>query len=96
VRALRARTRPPALWRPLARAAGVALLALPLVVAHALLVAEGVGPLLANVLPVGVVAWLGATYFGSIALALGSLAALMPVLASNPHQARASAGAEAA
>lgn len=94
-RALRARTQRAPVWRPVARAAGLALLALPVVAAHAFVVAEGVGPLLGHVLPSGIVAWLGATYFGSIALALGGLAALLPVVAATPHETRTEAGAEA-
>jgi hypothetical protein len=95
-RALRARTRPASLWRPVVQAAGLSLAALPIVVLHAFVVAEGAVTLLGPVVPSGVLTWLGVSYFGSVALGLGGLAALLPLVASATREARADAGAEAA
>jgi hypothetical protein len=79
VRVLRSRETPPAVGRELVAALGVALLALPLVVAHAYLVIEGGAWLLAAWLPAPVLTWLGAVYLLSLALGVGALYGLIPL-----------------
>jgi hypothetical protein len=91
-RALRARSAPRrGLARELAAALAVSLLALPVMVGQAWLVAEGAGWLLQLFLPATVVTWLGVVYFGSVALAVGTLYALIPLGVALARQARAEA-----
>ena len=54
-------------------------LALPLVVAHAVLVVEGAAWLLAAWVPEPVLAWLGAVYLASLALGVGALYGIIPL-----------------
>jgi hypothetical protein len=82
-RALRAREAPAHVaagmgWE-LVAALAAAVLALPLVVAHAYLVLEGGAWLLASWLPAPVLAWLGLVYLGSLALGVGALYGLIPL-----------------
>jgi len=79
VRALRAQAPPPSFGRELASALGLGVLALPVVIGHAWLVARGAEALLAPWLPRAVIAWLGFEYFGSLALAVGALYAAIPL-----------------
>lgn len=89
-RALRAHAPPPArgLLRELAAALAVMALALPLTIAHAWLVAEGAGALLGGILPRLVLEGLGVVYFGSLALAVGTLYALLPLWVATVRRAR--------
>jgi hypothetical protein len=79
VRVLRARETPRGVGRELAVALAVALLALPLVVAHAYLVLEGAAWLLASWVPAPVLTWLGGVYLASLALGVGALYGLIPL-----------------
>jgi anti-sigma factor RsiW len=81
VRALRAHEQAPAraLVAELLLAAAVLALALPFTVAHAWLVAEGAAALLGGLVPAVLLEGLGVVYFGSLALAVGTLYALLPV-----------------
>jgi len=89
VRALRAQAPPRELARPFLGALAVSLLALPVAAGHAWLVIEAGRRLLASWLPEPLLAWLGLVYFGSIALALGALYALVPLgVALARHAAR--------
>jgi hypothetical protein len=78
-RVLRAQETPAGVGRELVAALAVALLALPLVVAHAYLVLEGAAWLLAAWLPAPVLTWLGGVYLGSLALGVGALYGLIPL-----------------
>ena len=71
VQALRARRLPHGFVRDVAVGLSIALLALPLVLGEAFLVGRFAARVLAPVLPELVLGWLGLTYFGSVALALG-------------------------
>jgi hypothetical protein len=91
LRALRARSAPRGLLRELALALAVTLLAWPVAVAQAWLVAEGASALLAPLLPHLVLIGLGVVYFGSLALALGALYALLPLWVAIVRQGHAEA-----
>jgi hypothetical protein len=71
-----------------AAAIAVLTLALPLVLAHAWLVAEGAAALLGGWLPPVVLEGLGVFYFGSLALAVGTLYALLPLWVATLRRAR--------
>jgi hypothetical protein len=80
LRALRAHEPAPVrgLLGELAVAAAVLALALPFAFAHAWLVAEGAVALLGGLLPPLLLEGLGVVYFGSLALAMGTLFAVLP------------------
>lgn len=78
-RVLRSRETPRGVGRELVAALAVALLALPLVVAHAYLVIEGGAWLLAAWLPAPILTWLGGVYLISLALGVGALYGLIPL-----------------
>jgi anti-sigma factor RsiW len=80
-RALRAHTRAPGpgLIAEVVAVLAVLALALPLVLAHAWLVADVAVALLGGLLPPLVLEGLGAVYFASLALAVGTLYALLPI-----------------
>jgi len=86
LRALRAQAPPPHLARQLAGALGLALLALPVVLGHAWLVARGAEAVLAPWLPSALLTWLGFVYFGSLALAVGTLYAAIPLALAATHR----------
>ena len=86
VRALRAQAPPPSFARELAGALGLGVLALPVVIGHAWLVARGAEALLAPWLPRAVLAWLGFEYFGSLALAVGALYAAIPLALASARR----------
>jgi hypothetical protein len=88
LRALRARRVPAGFGRALARALAPALLALPLIVGHAWLVARGASALLGSWLPEAALLWLAGVYFGSLALGLGTLYGSIPVLVALAQQRR--------
>lgn len=90
VRALRAHEQAPArgLVGELLLAAAVLALALPFTVAHAWLMAEGAGALLGGWLPAVLLDGLGVVYFGSLALAVGTLYALLPVWVALARRGR--------
>lgn len=71
-----------------ALALAVLTLALPLALAHAWLVAEGAVALLGGWLPPLVLEGLGVVYFGSLALAVGALYALLPLWVATLRRAR--------
>lgn len=79
VRALRAQETPRGVGRELVAALALALLALPLVVAHAVLVIEGADWLLAQWVPAPVLTWLAGMYVASLALGVGALYGLIPL-----------------
>lgn len=79
VRALRAQETPRGVARELASALALALLALPLVVGHAVLVIEGGAWLLAQWVPAPVLTWLAGVYVASLALGVGALYGLIPL-----------------
>lgn len=89
-RALRAHASAPAggLLRELAGVVAVLALGLPLVVAHAWLVAEAALALLGGILPPLLLEGLGVLYFGSLALAVGTLYALLPLWVATVRRAR--------
>lgn len=89
-RALRAHAPAPArsLLREVVAALAVMALALPLVLAHAWLVAEGALALLGGILPPLLLEGLGVVYFGSLALAVGTLYALLPIWVATVRRAR--------
>jgi hypothetical protein len=89
-RALRAHAPVPArgLLRELAGVLVVLALGLPLVLAHAWLVAEGALVLLGGILPPLLLEGLGVVYFGSLALAVGTLYALLPLWVATVRRAR--------
>ena len=91
-RALRAHAPAPRLGRgfgrELAAALGVLVLALPLFVGQAWLVAEAGTALLAPLLPDVVLTGLGAVYFGTFALLVGSLYAFVPLWVATVRRAR--------
>jgi hypothetical protein len=87
-RALRAQAPPPRFGRELAGALGVGLLALPVVLAHAWLVARGATALLAPWLPGAMMTWLGVVYFGSLALTVGALYAAIPLAVAWARRTR--------
>jgi hypothetical protein len=87
-RVLRAREAPRGLGRELAAALAVALLALPLVVAHAVLVVEGASWLLSAWVPEPVLAWLGAVYLASLALGVGALYGIIPLAVAWRRRSR--------
>jgi hypothetical protein len=89
-RALRAHaaTPPRGLARETALALAALALALPLAVAHAWLVAEGAATLLGPWLPAAVLAGLGVVYFGSLALAVGVVYALVPLWVATLRRTR--------
>lgn len=91
VRALRAQTAPPHLVRELAALLAVALLALPILVGDAWLVAREATALLAPWLPSALLTWLGVVYFGSLALTTGALYAALPLVVGWMHRHRAEA-----
>lgn len=76
------------LLRELLGAVAVLALALPFTVAHAWLVAEGAVALLGGILPPLVLEGLGVVYFGSLALAVGTLFALLPLWVATVRRAR--------
>lgn len=91
VRALRAHAPAPgggAFRRELAGALAVLSVGLPLVLAHAWLVAEGALALLGGILPPLLLDGLGVAYFGSLALAVGTLYALVPLWLATIRSAR--------
>jgi hypothetical protein len=88
LRTLRERVAWSGFTRDLVRALGVALLALPVSIGHALLVGWAASALLGAVLPAPVLAWLGVVYFGSLALALGVLYGSIPVAVSLARRSR--------
>jgi len=89
-RALRAHTRTPApgLVAEVVAVLAVLALALPLVLAHAWLVAEGAVALLGGLLPPLVLEGLGVAYFASLALAVGTLYALLPFWVATARRVR--------
>jgi len=89
-RALRAHAPAPTwgLLREVSAALAVLALALPLVLAHAWLVAEGALALLGGILPPLLLEGLGIVYFGSLALAVGTLYALLPIWVATVRRAR--------
>jgi hypothetical protein len=89
-RALRAhRAAPPrGFGRELAVSLAVLALALPVALGHAWLVAEGAARLLGPLLPHAVLLGLGVVYFGSLALAVGTLYALVPLWVATLRRAR--------
>jgi hypothetical protein len=93
VRTLRAHAPAPTrgLLGELAGALAVLALALPFVLAHAWLVAEGASALLGGILPPLVLEGLGVVYFGSLALAVGALYALLPIWIALVRRARTEA-----
>ena len=95
LRALRAHGPAPArgLVSELLVAAAVLALALPFTVAHAWLVAEGAAALLGGLLPAALLEGLGVVYFGSLALAVGTLYALLPVWVALARRGRLSEAA---
>lgn len=90
VRTLRAHAPAPtrSLLGELALAIGVLALGLPFTFAHAWLVAEGGAALLGGLLPPLVLEGLGVVYFGSLALAVGTLYALVPLWVASVRRAR--------
>jgi hypothetical protein len=92
VRVLRAREAPEPIGREIVAALAVALLALPLVVAHAYLVIEGGAWLLAAWLPEPLLTWLGAIYLLSLALGVGALYGLIPLAVAFRRRATAESG----
>jgi anti-sigma factor RsiW len=90
VRALRAHEPAPArsLLGELAVAAAVLALALPFTFAHAWLVAEGAAALLGGLLPPLLLEGLGVVYFGSLALAMGTLFAVLPPWVAKVRRGR--------
>jgi hypothetical protein len=91
-RALRAQAPPrQGMVRELAVTFAVSLLALPLALAHAWLVTEGVGALLRPLLPGALVTGLGVAYLGSVALAVGAFYAVAPLWIALVRHARAEA-----
>ncbi|HSJ95671.1 MAG TPA: hypothetical protein VLC53_01280 [Myxococcota bacterium] len=92
-RALRAHAPAPArgLLRELAAALAVLTLALPPALAHAWLVAEGATALLGGILPPLLLEGLGVAYFGSLALAVGALYAVVPLWVASLRRARTEA-----
>jgi hypothetical protein len=79
------------LAREVVAALAVLALALPVVVGHAWLVAEGAIALLGGLLPPLVLEGLGVVYFGSLALAVGALYALLPLWVAVVRRARSEA-----
>lgn len=79
VRALRAQETPAGVGSEVAAALGLAVLALPLVVAHAYLVVEGAAWLLAQWVPAPLLTWIGGLYVASLALGVGALYGLIPL-----------------
>jgi hypothetical protein len=71
VRALRARRLPASFAREVICGLGVGLLALPLILAEAVLVGRSAASLLAPILPEPLFSWLAVLYLGSLALGLG-------------------------
>lgn len=90
-RELRALQVPSGFGWAVARALAVTLPVLPLVLGQAWLVSRGASALLAPWLPEPALLWLGAVYFGSLALALGLFYGAIPILVA----VRATRGAEA-
>jgi len=92
-RALRAHAPAPTrgLLREVVAALAVLALALPVVIAHAWLVAEGALALLGGVLPPLLLEGLGVFYFGTLALAVGTLYALLPIWVGMVRRARTEA-----
>lgn len=91
VHALRAHAPAPAggaFLRELAGVLAVLSVGLPLVLAHAWLVAEGALALLGGILPPLLLEGLGVVYFGSLALAVGTLYALLPLWVATIRSAR--------
>ena len=87
-RALRAQAPPPHLVRELAAALAVALLALPILLGDAWLVAREATALLSPWLPDALLEWLGVVYFGSLALTTGALYAAIPLVVGWAHGRR--------
>ena len=83
LRTLRAHEVPIGIGSDLIRAIALALLTLPLVIAHALAVAQGASLLLSPILPELALAWLGLVYFGSLALAVGVIYGSIPLLVAR-------------
>ena len=79
-RALRAREAPTGFGRELIAALGVAMLALPLVVAQAFFVVESGAWLLASWVPEPILIALGVSYLGSFALGVGALYGSIPLV----------------
>lgn len=79
LRALRAQETPRGVGGELAAALALAVLALPLVVGHAVLVIEGAAWLLAQWVPTPLLTWLGGLYVASLALGVGALYGLIPL-----------------
>ena len=79
LRVLRARPTQDRVGREIVAAIAVALLALPLVVAHAYLVVEAGAWLLARWVPAPLLVWLGGVYLLSLALGVGALYGLIPL-----------------
>ncbi len=74
--------------RELAAAVALALVALPVAVAHGLLVARGASALLGAWVPAPVLSWLGLVYFGSVALAFGVLYGSLPLAVAFSRRMR--------
>jgi hypothetical protein len=89
LRALRAREHPRGFARELVAALAIAVLALPLVVAQAVVVVEGAAWLLASWVPEPILAWLGFGYLGTFALAVGALYASIPLVVAWRRRALA-------
>jgi len=91
MRALRAQAPAPGLLRELAALLAVALLALPILLGDAWLVAREATALLAPWLPSTLLTWLGVVYFGSLALTTGALYASIPLVVGWMHRRRVEA-----
>lgn len=79
IRTLRAREMPRGVGRELVVSIALAVLALPLVVAHAVLVVEGAAWLLAQWVPAPILTWLAGVYVVSLALGVGALYGMIPL-----------------
>lgn len=88
IRALRAHQPSRGFGRELVAAVVVLALGLPLAVAQAWLVAQGVAALLEPIVPGIVLAGLGVFYFGTFLLMVGTLYALVPLWVATVRRAR--------
>jgi len=89
VRALRAQAPMPRFARELAAVLAIAVLALPLAIGDAWLVAREATALLSPWLPPALLTWLGAVYLGSLALTTGALYAAIPLAVGLAQRRRA-------
>ena len=88
LRALRAQRPPRGFGRELVAAVVVLALGLPIAVAQAWLVAQGVAALLEPIVPEVVLAGLGVFYFGTFLLMVGTLYAFVPLWVATVRRAR--------